>query len=251
MNSRNPAIRSLGGSPLTLPRLICFPHAGGSATVFAPLAQALLPSVSVVGINYPGHLERMGDPLADNVAQLADEIAALDVFAHKETVGLLGHSMGAIIAYEVAVRLELAGRPASCLFVSSHQAPNVPHTERRSQWPDDDLWRDVVRLNGVPAELAAVAEFMALMLPILRNDYYCMETYADRMSTLALSASIVATCGSEEPDMDASDLSAWATFTRSRFKSALISGDHFYFLDNLWPLAELVAKQLGAGRPPG
>jgi surfactin synthase thioesterase subunit len=40
------------------------------------LAQALLPSVSVVGINYPGHLERMGDPLADNVAQLADEIAA-------------------------------------------------------------------------------------------------------------------------------------------------------------------------------
>lgn len=246
----DPWVRTLGRSSGSSTHLVCFPHAGGSASFFAPLARALEPSVSVLGISYPGHLDRMTDPLTPTVARLAADIAALDIFASEFPVALLGHSMGALVAYEVAVRLEMTGRPASCLFVSSHQAPTVPHNERRSQLPDDELWKDVVSLNGVPAELAELPEFAALFLPILRNDYRCLETYADDMSTLALNSPVVATCGSEEPDMNARDLTAWGAFTRSSFRSAILPGDHFYLQDNVWSLAELIARQLAAARRP-
>jgi hypothetical protein len=129
-------------------RLICLPHAGGSASYFLPVTRALGAETDVLAVQYPGRQDRRGEPLVATIGELADRIfEVLRPLADLPLV-LFGPSMGATAAFEVAVRLEAAGLRAAALFASGRRAPSTHRIERVHTLDDDGLLADLRKLGG-------------------------------------------------------------------------------------------------------
>lgn len=228
-------------APAPAGRLVCFPHAGGSANFFHPWRQYLPTGIGLLAVQYPGRADRIREPCATEVAQLAIPVArALE--SVDEPLVLFGHSMGATVAHDVARRL---GRPVT-LVVSGRPGPA---RARRTAWhrtDDATLWGQVRELGGVPAEIADLAELRELMLPIVRADYRVSErhTYAP---PAPLPGPIVAMIGDRDPEVTAAEATAWASTTTDRFDLRTYEGDHFYLVPHraavVRDVAALVAAQ--------
>lgn len=176
-------------------RLLCLPHAGGSATFFHSWGRALGEDVEVLTARYPGRQERIAETPLTSIEELADAFAAelrpyLDV-----PLALFGHSMGASVGYEVALRLEAHHRTAlALLMVSCRKPPHLltPRTWRLSGTPegrartgrlygaDAELVEEVRRLGGTDAALLEDEGMRELLLPAIRADFEAVDRYTAR-----------------------------------------------------------------------
>src|SRR5437764_673359 len=107
------------------PRIVCCPHSGGSAAYFRPWQQLAPPDVTVLAVQYPGRHDRLAEPFARSIQEVADAVAA-EIGQQSAPVVLFGHSMGSSVAYETARRLRGIGAPLAALVVSAHTPPAVP-----------------------------------------------------------------------------------------------------------------------------
>ncbi|MEU1941401.1 thioesterase II family protein [Streptomyces sp. NPDC056697] len=127
-------------APQSTVRLACLPYAGGSASFFFPVAKALHPSVEVLALQYPGRQNRFHEPRIDNIPEFADQIFAALRHLDDKPLALFGHSMGAVLAYEVALRMQDAGMPAPVrVFASGRRAPSRYRDERIHTAPDPEF----------------------------------------------------------------------------------------------------------------
>jgi hypothetical protein len=152
-------------------RVVCFPHAGGSASFFHPWLADLPPDVELVAAKYPGREDRMPEPPVDGVPELADALTDALRRSADAPLALFGHSLGAAVAYEVARRLERrgdAGGPA-LLAVSSFPGPQRVTRGMLHQASDETLADEVRRLGGTHAIALEHPELRALVLPVLRK----------------------------------------------------------------------------------
>lgn len=229
-------------------RVVCFPHAGGSASFFHPLARVAAPGVEVVAVQYPGRQDRLGEPCVEDLETLADHVH--DALARRDdgvpTV-LFGHSMGALVAFEVARRLGRAAlsRPAR-LVVSGRRAPSVVREETVHLLDDDGLAAEVARLGGTDPRLLADQEIRDLVLPAVRGDYRAVETYRHEPGE-PLSCPVTVLTGDTDPRVTEAEARGWEPYTRGPFALRVFPGGHF-FLNNRWPeVMELLAEPLGTG----
>src|SRR3712207_5548265 len=119
-------------------RLVCLPHAGGSASFFFPVSKLLTPAVEVLAIQYPGRQTRRHEPGIDSIPVLADEIFAALRHLDDRPLALFGHSMGAVLAYEIALRMRRANLPSPVrLFASGRRAPSRYRDEQVHVGTDD------------------------------------------------------------------------------------------------------------------
>ncbi|WP_327253858.1 thioesterase II family protein [Streptomyces sp. NBC_01244] len=227
-----------GSTPDRAPQLVCFPHSGGAASVYRPLARELEGDAQVVAVQYPGRQDRHEEPVITDLHQLADRTAeALRRNPVDVPRVFFGHSMGAILAYEVAQRLGDEGPQA--LIASGRPAPSRVRVTTSYLLDDTALADQVVRLGGTAAELLEHPEMRSLLLPLIRGDYQASETYRHR-GDAPLSCTLVALGGDADPVATFDDLSAWSPHTVGRFRQETLTGDHFY-LQHHWPeVADLV-----------
>jgi pyochelin biosynthetic protein PchC len=236
-------------------RLACFPHAGGTPSLFRSWQARLPAGVELLAACYPGRLGRFGEPVPATMAGLADQAAAaLGEFTGVPLV-LFGHSMGSAVAYEVALRLSAwHGVTPLRVFVSGRGAP---HRARPS----------ALHLADTPSFLASVRELgysgsaamddpdlLDLTLPALRADFQVIETYRP-VSPPRLACPVVACYGDADPGCEPARARAWAELTSSRFAAREYPGGHFY-LEALeaellrdvsgYLLADLQLRQAGA-----
>ncbi|WP_320782575.1 thioesterase II family protein [Streptomyces sp. CRN 30] len=210
-------------------RLVCFPHAGGAASYFFPVSRQLSQVADVLAIQYPGRQERRREPFIGSVTDLADVLVEeLRLWADRP-LALFGHSMGALVAFEVARRLEHEGiRPAS-FFASGRAAPSYSRDEGVHRRSDEDLIAKVKELGGTAGSLLDDPDVMDMLLPVIRNDYRAVETY--RLSPgPPLACPLVALTGDVDPQVSLEEAQAWRTFTTGKFDLYTYSGGHF-FLD--------------------
>jgi surfactin synthase thioesterase subunit len=229
-------------------RLVCFPHAGGAATAFAPLARAVSEraDVDVLAVQYPGRQERLAEPCLDSVAALTAAIVPEVAGWLDRPFALFGHSMGAIVAFEVARALEQRDGPRpAVLFVSARRAPSTHRDERVHLGGDGALLRDVTRLAGTPAELMADEDVRQMLLPALRGDYKAIETYRWAPGP-PLRCPIRALVGDADPLTTEAEAAAWARHTTAGFDLRVLPGAHFYLADHVGAVADLVAGTLVA-----
>ncbi len=212
-------------------RLVCFPHAGGSAPFFLPVAAALAPRVDVVAIQPPGRQDRRGEPPIDDLAVLADRIDQILRQQPQLPVSFFGHSMGAIVAFEVALRMEADGRGPDRLFASGRRAPSSWRDEQVHLLDDAGILGEVRKLNGTASSLLGDDELMRAALPALRADYRAIETYRCAPGT-TVTCPITALTGDSDPKTTLEEAGAWAQHTSGTFDLQVFTGGHFFLTDH-------------------
>jgi pyochelin biosynthetic protein PchC len=209
-------------------RLVCFPHAGGTASAYYPFSRALPPSVEALCVQYPGREDRRNEDPVRDIQALADDICTALAPWHGDRLALFGHSMGAIVAFEVAWRLqESSGSAPVMLFASGRRAPSVHLEGRVHLLGDADLVAELKSLSGTAASLFDDAEMMRLVLPSIRSDYQAIETYRCPPGR-RLGCPVTAFVGDRDDHVSISDARSWAEHTTGEFGLEVFPGGHFY-----------------------
>jgi medium-chain acyl-[acyl-carrier-protein] hydrolase len=213
-------------------RLICFPHAGGNASTYTGWHRALGDEVELWAVQLPGREMRLSEAPCTSWQTMLDALTnALAPLSAMSPLPYLffGHSMGALMAFEVARHLRQNELPQPHgLLLSGHRAPQLPRTEADVRHlPDEDFLRKVLALEGTQPEMAENAEFRELWLPALRADFALCETYAYEDQP-PLGCPIMAMGGVHDAQVLPSDLRAWHTQTTGPFSTHLFPGGHFY-----------------------
>jgi medium-chain acyl-[acyl-carrier-protein] hydrolase len=223
-------------------QLFCFPFAGGSAAEFRTWQSRLPAGVGVVAIQLPGRANRIGEPLFVALRPLVDALREALRPHLRPPFAFFGHSMGALIAYELARRLD---RGPDRLYVSGHRAPQLPARDRPLRdLPDDELVIELRRLDGTPAEVLDDAELCDLLLPRLRADFAIAETYVHVPNPL-LDIPITAFGGTEDRLVRPSELRPWACVTRGAFRLRMLPGSHFFLHTARDAVLDALAEDLG------
>lgn len=210
--------------------LLCFPFAGGGATFFREWGRWLGPEIEVWPVEYPGRWSRLREPLHVDAVELA-EAALAAVGEHLPArFALLGHSMGALVAFEFARALRRRGaRTPQRLVVSSRKAPHVALAGAPIHRLDDAAMISTMaaRYGGFDPRVLQEPELVAMVVPILRADLRVHEDYRYREEP-PLQAPILALGGREDAQVSESDLQEWARMTAAEFSLETYPGGHFY-----------------------
>jgi pyochelin biosynthesis protein PchC len=226
-------------------RLVCFPHAGGTASFFRSWSRELPPCVELLAVQYPGRQDRLREPAAADVHELADTVAAALLPALDQPLALFGHSLGATIAYEVATRVEQrAGGMLAHLIVSAKPAPARQRHSAKHLLGDDVLWAEACRLGGVPDELVDSRAVRDLVLPSLRADYRLDETYQPR-DRPPLRCPVLACAGGGDPEATPDEVTSWRAVTGGGCTMLTFPGGHFYMLSGLADFIAELVRQIG------
>ena len=192
-------IRSYHPAEASVARLVCFPHAGGSATFFHPVSARFSPDVEVVAIQYPGRQDRRREPAIETVGELADRIAAELAGLSVTPQVFFGHSMGAVLAFEVTRRLEeREANPPHAVIASGRRAPPTIRNENVHTRSDDGVIKELKSLSGTDSALLGDEEILRMILPAIRSDYKAIETYMCDAST-TVRAPITVLTGDSDP----------------------------------------------------
>ncbi|WP_103538051.1 MULTISPECIES: thioesterase II family protein [unclassified Streptomyces] len=209
-------------------RLVCLPHAGGSASTFRSWPQWLPEDVEVLAVNLPGRQDRLGEDCVSDMDRLADGVAEALLPLSGEPFALFGHSMGASVAFEVAHRLEQRyGTVAATLIVSGQQPPARYRVNEAHLGGDPGLLAEVRRLGGEGAAFLDSPEMRELLMPAIRGDFALMGAYRPDPS-LRIAAPVDAWVGDADVDVTVEETRAWAEVTTGPFAYRVFSGDHFY-----------------------
>jgi medium-chain acyl-[acyl-carrier-protein] hydrolase len=226
-------------------RLFCLPYAGGGAGVFREWGRLVPPEVQLLPVNLPGRGNRFTEPQPTRCDALVEQLAEeLDPFLDLP-FALFGHSMGALLGFELALRLRALGRPLpEMLLVSGRRAPHLPSEKRQLHaLPEDEFRAELRGLNGTPEEILEHPELMELFSPILRADFELCETYVPRAAE-PLDLPVSAFGGLEDPDVSREDVLAWKEHTRGPFRLRMFPGGHFFLGPARAQLVHAVSEDL-------
>ncbi|KPM53908.1 thioesterase [Frankia sp. R43] len=258
-------------------RLVCFPHAGAGATSFARWIGLFPPAVILVRAQLPGREDVTAQPplrqVGDAVGALLPQVAALtdgtagrtEGGATSDTAGstasdtasgagplaLYGHSMGALVAFELARALTAAGRPPSHLFVSGRRAPHQP--SRRPpvhRFPDDEFVAAMEAMGATDGVVPRTRAFLRYMVRVTRADLELSEEYGYR-PTPRLGCPITAFYGTEDPVVDIDQVEAWRHETDAPFTFHTFTGGHFFHQRHRTAIVTLMSQALGPADTTG
>jgi surfactin synthase thioesterase subunit len=222
-------------------RLVCFPHAGGTAPFYRPLSFTVKSAVDVVAIQYPGRQDRHREPAIDSVRALADRVHEVLAAEPVLPVVLLGHSMGAVVAFEVARRFEAAGQVPARLIASGRRGPATQQAEAVHHGGDEAILAQIRRLNGAAAVVLDNPELMRAAMPALRADYRAVETYSCAPDD-TVSCPITVLTGDADPMTSMAEARAWEQHTTGGFDLHVFPGNHFFLTDAMPEVAGLLDR---------
>ncbi|MFI6326552.1 thioesterase II family protein [Nonomuraea sp. NPDC050556] len=214
--------------------VLCLPHAGGAAHAYHRWARSTAYlRVDFVPVELPGRGSRVAEAPATDLGALTEELADV-VDAHAAETGrpyaLFGHSMGGMLAYNVAVRLAETSRPGpACLIVSGCRPPQRPRAIDLNSFDDDTLVTTLLRIGGLPEAVAADAELLAMVLPAMRADLALFAGY--RRSGPPLPTPIIAMAGTRDPLAQPQYQQEWQPHTSRELILRVFRGGHFYLHD--------------------
>ncbi|GAA5039864.1 surfactin synthase thioesterase subunit [Thermocatellispora tengchongensis] len=228
--------------------VLCLPFAGAGASFFHPWCRLGVPGVEVVPVQLPGRERRLAEPPYRDVHEAADGLlpGVLASVSGAEKVALFGHSLGAVLAYELARRLSAEGAvPVARLFVSGSPGPWTQRERRATGLDDDAFLARVKEFAGYRHEAFDEPEMRELLLPTLRADVEMHENYRP-VSREPIAVPVTAIRGGDDTLVTAGDVAQWREATRLDFATAELPGGHMYLTDGARPLLELIAGSLEA-----
>ncbi|MEV2279133.1 alpha/beta fold hydrolase [Nocardiopsis sp. NPDC049922] len=219
-------LHSVGDPPDSRLQLVCLPYAGSLVPPFLDWAPHLPPRVAMLSAQLPGRGPSHGTPEPKSIPEMAEALVDPLLECLRGPFALFGHSMGALISFELARALEDLGAPLRRLFVSSYRAPQLPMGRRQLHLaPDTELVGHLdVLSDGSLRDSRDVAEYL---LPILRRDLRLCETYEFTGGT-PLRTPITAFHGVEDPLFSNAEVQRWCELTEAEFAFFEFPGGHFH-----------------------
>ena len=228
-----------GGVPL-----FCFPHAGGAASYFHPWSASLAPGIEVLAVQYPGREDRAMEPCVTNIPDLADQIHAALRPSLSGTFAFFGHSMGAILAFEVARRIARQdGHGPAHLFVSGRPSPPRHRNRNLHRAGMPALIAELRSHGATDPRLLDDREVLDLILPPVLADYTASETYQFEPGP-PLSCDITAMTGDRDSLNTTAEAAAWSAHTTGAFNLRVYPGGHFYLDDCRARVLEMISSSL-------
>lgn len=229
-------------------RLFCVPYSGASASVYARWQRGLPQWLRVCPIELPGRGARFAEPLATDLSALARQLATEILPFTAEPYALFGHSLGALLAAEIAYALRQLGAPAPCVLIASGTEGPSARDDSDLGLPLDDaqLIDRLKSLNGTAPQVLESPELLELILPVLRADFLLCGTYqpTDRAP---LSCPIKVFAGLQD-DASFSALSAWQRETLTGFSLQWFDGGHFFIASSQVQVLAELAKCVAVNR---
>lgn len=226
-------------------RLICFPYAGGAAAIYQDWSNKLPSSIEVHSVQLPGHGNRLSEPLFKRIEPLVESMAE-DLMPYLEgSFAFFGHSMGAIISFELAHLLSREHKPGPAhLFLSGRPSPHLTKEEPPTyDLPDPEFIEELRRMQGTPNGVLEHPELMEVLSPILRADIEICETY-EYEPRPPLDCPITAFGGLQDEEVSREQLEGWRDYTTSSFTVRMFPGNHFFLHNSAPVLLRMIAQDL-------
>jgi surfactin synthase thioesterase subunit len=226
-------------------RLFCFPYSGAGASVFYPWVKILPEEIEICPVQYPGRGNRFAEPLYDDLRPLVSALFnAIDPILDKP-FAFFGHSLGALIAFELARMIQQVRDVRAVHYIfSSNAAPHLTDDlPRIHHLPDDEFIRRIASLNGTDPEIFRNRELREMIIPVLKADFKICETYQYE-SLGNLESPITVMGGIQDNDVQREHLEGWRELTVCDFSLRLFPGGHFYINEQQMLLLQIIAKLL-------
>jgi len=235
-------------NPSAVLRLFCFPYAGVGSTTFRTWIGEFGPMVELCLIQPPGRESRFAEPAMTSVDALAQ--AAADAMSSyvDSPFAFFGHSLGALVAFEVARELRRRHQPLPLhLFASAHRSPDLPHPHPPMRQLPDERFIEAIDQNygGIPQAILDNRDLLELMLPCLRADFTSFETY-QHAAEPPLSCPITAFGGRADRRVREFELTGWQAHTSGAFRLEMFDGHHFFLQSTRDALLTSVRRDLTA-----
>jgi len=210
-------------------RLFCFPYAGGGALLFRDWHAELPASVEVYPVQLPGRGNRMRERPFTNLSVLVEAAASELLPYFDKPFAFFGHSMGALISFELTRLLRRRNGPLPChLFVSGARAPQLPDPHPPSyDLPEPEFLRRLQEMKGTPAAVLDNPELRQLVLPLVRADFSICQTYVYSAEP-PLDVPLTVYGGLDDKEVSTDSLELWQHQTNGPFHIRLLPGDHFF-----------------------
>ncbi len=212
--------------------LICAPYAGGAAAAFRGWARWLPEEIALLAIEFPGHGSRFAEPPTTSMSALVAEAADALAPITRAPLAFFGHSLGAVVMFELARKLhKQAGRWPERLLLSGQRAFHRPPPRPPIHaLPDQEFLEEIRRYGGTPNEVFEDAELLSIFHPLLRSDFTLGETYCYEPGA-PLECPISAYGGLYDLEVTSEDVKAWQSYTRREFNWRMFPGGHFFIHD--------------------
>jgi surfactin synthase thioesterase subunit len=228
--------------PQAASRILCLPHAGGGASSFHAFASLLPDSIETLAVQLPGRETRIAEPAFHDMRQLIDAVLEGIQNALVPPYAFFGHSMGALVAFELGRELRRNGLPLpTSIIVSGRRAPTVPNTEAPLHvLSDRDFIAALVRCyDAIPAVIRNEPELMALFVPILKADFATFETHVHQDEP-PLECAVAMYGGRSDPQT--AQMTGWADLFSGAARTRLFHGGHFYLAERRKAVAKAIAE---------
>lgn len=228
-------------------RLFCFPYAGGGPHVFRGWLDNLPPWIDLIVAQLPGHGTRILESNYRDVKDLVPDLVSAFLPELDRPYAVFGHSLGALLSFEVVRNLQNMGRPLPLhLFVSARMAPQLPDPyDPVYDLPENDFIAHLKKINGTPSQVLESKDLMEIFLPVLRADFQLNETYLYQHGP-KLQCPVTVFGGVEDPRISKEDLHAWGELSGSEFNMTMFPGDHFFLHSLQDGLVQLITDRLSS-----
>jgi len=228
--------------------LFCLPFAAGAASIYRDWQSLLPSSIHVVPVLLPGREARSTEPPYTECSALVAALATVLAPVVRRPYVLFGHSMGALIAFELARTFRRHGVAApNRLIVSGCRAPHLPDPDAPiAALSSERFLAEVTKLNGIPPEVVENREFIAFMLPLLRADFHLCETYR-YVAEEPLDCPISAFAGVHDTKATEEQVRSWVGHTTDEFSLRKMVGDHFFVRSAKLQIVEAIAEDISGG----
>lgn len=208
-------------------KLYCFSHAGGGASAFVRWVDRMPPAVQLCPIQLPGRESRFNEPPPESLESLVNAIAAGASFGD-EPYAFLGHSMGSLLAFEVARALRRQGRVGPRLLIaSSSRPPQRGYDDLRLHVLQGQELVNELRRYGTVEEVLANRELVELLAPVVQSDSRMLSRY-QHVPEPPLEIPIIAYGAQDDPTLPLEQLEGWRQHTTARFERRSFTGGHHY-----------------------
>jgi surfactin synthase thioesterase subunit len=215
-------------------------------------ASKLQPEIQVLAVQTPGHGIRFAEHPYFTIPEIVADVVTNLPIVDGQPFALYGHSLGAVVAFEVARQLRREGKPGPChLFAGGARPPHFGPVEPRLHDLDEQGFLDGVqaRYSGIPAAVLDEPELLAILLPALRADFAAYETYVHQ-SEPPLACPITAFTGADDPLAHEAAMCEWNQHTSANFNLTVLPGGHFFLKESGGSLTSTIKRiltdQLGA-----